>query len=281
MGETLVYIVFPETENYEQSPSANLMALKQTGEINTEVLMQLFDTLKDNLLFFEYEHYIPVYEEKNLNAALCPIKTAVPAEFPNVQMKILTILRQIGVTEKAGITSKSLDSKYKLYHEDVTTTVLGDMANCIEKGKALVILDIQAALKYKKAIPVKKQYNDIELSIEIVNDIFSLYTWFTKNRKPQRQYDFNRKHGDANRRACGGSQLKTDEQETRELLYKAVGKDKKSALWYYDNKNNSFIYFENQREIRLAFHGYHIKEGESNFENIDIEKLRTVGVEIL
>ena len=45
MGETLVYIVFPETENCEQSQSANLMALKQTGEINTEVMMQLFDTL--------------------------------------------------------------------------------------------------------------------------------------------------------------------------------------------------------------------------------------------
>lgn len=281
MGETLVYIVFPETENYEQSPSANLMALKQTGEINAEVLMQLFDTLKDNLLFFEYEHFIPVYDTQNLNAALCPIKTSVPAEFPNVQMKILTILRQKGVTDKVRITSRSLDSKYKLYHEDVTTTILGDMASCLEMGKALVILDIHAALKYKNAIPVKKQYNDIELSIEIVTDTFSLYSWFTKNRKPQRQYDYNKKHGDAGRRAHGGSQLKTDEQETRELLHKAVGKDKKSALWYYDNKNNSFIYFENQREIRLAFHGYHIKEGESNFENIDIEKLRTVGVEIL
>ena len=280
MGETLVYIVFPETENYEQSPSANLMALKQTGEINTEVLMQLFDTLKDNLLFFEYEHYIPVYDEKNLNATLCPIKTSEPAEFPNVQMKILTILRQIGVTEKAGITSRSLDSKYNLYHQDVTTTVLGDMANCIEKGKALVILDIQAALKYKKAIPVKKQYNDIELSIEIVNNTLGLYSWFTSNRKPRRQYDYNSKHGDVYHKAHGGSQLKTDEQETRELLNKAVGKDKKSALWYYDKKNSSFIYFENQREIRLAFHGYHIKEGESNFENINVDKLREIGAEI-
>ena len=204
----------------------------------------------------------------------------MPAEFPNVQMKILTILRQIGVTEKAGITSRSLDSKYKLYHEDVTTTIFGDMASCLEKGKALVILDIQAALKYKQEAPVKKQYDDIGLTIKIVNNILGLYSWFTKNRKPQRQYDFNRKHGDANRRACGGSQLKTDEKETRELLHKAVGKDKKSALWYYDKKNNSFIYFENQREIRLAFHGYHFKEGESNFENINVDKLREIGAEI-
>ena len=279
MGETLVYIVFPETENCEQSPSANLMALKQQDEINADVLMQLFTTLEKNLSFFEYEHFVPVYNNQNLRATLCSLKATMPMAFPNQQMLFLTMLKQRSV-DITGITTRDLECKYKLYHQDVTTTVLGDMANCIEKGKALVILDIQAALKYKKAIPVKKQYNDIELSIEIVNDIFSLYTWFTKNRKPRRKYDYNPKHGDLYHKAHGGSQLKTDEQETRELLHKAVGKDKKSALWYYDNKNNSFIYFENQREIRLAFHGYHIKEGESNFENINVDKLREIGAEI-
>ena len=134
MGETLVYIVFPETENCEQSPSANLMALKQQDEINADVLMQLFTTLEKNLSFFEYEHFVPVYNKQNLRATLCSLKATMPMAFPNQQMLFLTMLKQRSV-DITGITTRDLECKYKLYHQDVTTTILGDMANCIEKGK--------------------------------------------------------------------------------------------------------------------------------------------------
>ena len=130
MGETLVYIVFPETENCEQSPSANLMALKQQDEINADVLMQLFTTLEKNLSFFEYEHFVPVYNNQNLRATLCSLKATMPMAFPNQQMLFLTMLKQRSV-DITGITTRDLECKYKLYHQDVTTTILGDMANCL------------------------------------------------------------------------------------------------------------------------------------------------------
>ena len=33
------------------------------------------------------------------------------------------------------------------------------------------------------------------------------------------------------------------------------------------------IYFENQQEERLAFHGYHLQPGEENYDNIDMDQL--------
>ena len=65
-------------------------------------------------------------------------------------------------------------------------------------------------------------------------------------------------------------------EEAQKLLEQAVGNDVNSSLWFYDSKYHKHIYFENQNEIRLAFHGYHLDENEENFNNISIEKLTTI-----
>jgi len=44
----------------------------------------------------------------------------------------------------------------------------------------------------------------------------------------------------------------------------------------YDRANKSYIYFENQKEMRLAFHGYHVVDGEENYQNIDVNKINEI-----
>lgn len=115
-----------------------------------------------------------------------------------------------------------------------------------------------------------------------MSSLKELYEWFSKNRLPQRIYVYNPKHGDAYHKAQAlpngkmAAQLETDEEATRCLLGKAIGIDTNSALWYYDHERKKFIYFENQREQRLAFHGYHLSPGDENYDNIDQEKLRQI-----
>lgn len=73
-----------------------------------------------------------------------------------------------------------------------------------------------------------------------------------------------------NRRAA---QLEVSKAEAQKLLELAVGADTTSALWYYDVQRKKHIYFENQQEERLAFHGYHLQPGEENYDNIDMDQL--------
>ena len=99
-------------------------------------------------------------------------------------------------------------------------------------------------------------------------------------------YVYNPKHGDDKHPAqmiAGttkrAAQLLTNRNDTERLLKLAVGTDINSALWYYDEANNCYIYFENQNELRLAFHGYHLSEGEENYDNIDFHKLSLLSEE--
>ena len=124
-----------------------------------------------------------------------------------------------------------------------------------------------------------------QFHIDVVTDVSGLHRWFSANRNPQRTYIYSDKHGNCfkksqfisgtSRRAA---QLDCTDAEAQLLLERAVGSDPASELWFYDEQRGKFIYFENQNELRLAFHGYHLLPGEDNFENIDIDKLDMIQI---
>ena len=60
-------------------------------------------------------------------------------------------------------------------------------------------------------------------------------------------------------------------------MKKAVGESVEGDLWYYDDANGCFIYFENQGDTpQHEYHAYHLKPGDKNYDKIVMEKLRKV-----
>lgn len=272
--KTLVYILLPEYVDLTHSTSTVSVKANTTIPLDVSVYKRILTRVKSILSFFGYEYIYPIYNIKNLKSFAWPIKT-VEDIYPDGKLFLQNLNRSIGWTT-ADDVSNSTHVSCILYGTDVTKEVIGDMASRQKFGNAVVILNMDALTSKTSPLPVTEKYTGQSIEIVSVDDIPNLHKWISKNRVPQRQYTFNPKHGDKFNKATYGSQLLTDENETKRLLASAVGETRDGALWLYDKTNNAYIYFENQHELRLAFHGYHVKEGDENYENINLQKLKIV-----
>ena len=125
------------------------------------------------------------------------------------------------------------------------------------------------------------------VKLQSINNVRDLHRWLSQNRFPRRNYVFNSKHGDAHHKAqtymdrhgnaIQAAQLLTDTQETEYLLKMSVGDFAEGDLWYYDNANVCYIYFENQGDTpQHEYHAYHLHRGEKNYDKINFDKLKRI-----
>lgn len=273
--KTLIYVLLPEYVDVSHCTSSVALTGKGQVSVNVSDYKKVLSQIKGILSFFGYEHIYPIYDFKNLKSFVWPLKT-VEDIYPDGKLFIKNMMRNIGWTTAEDVSCSSPGS-FMLYGADVSQEVIGDIASRQCFGNAVVILDIDSLSSKNSPLLVKEKYSGNPIDIVTAKNIRELYEWLSTNRIPQRLYCFNEKHGDMHHIATVGSQLRTDEGQTKELLRYAVGETKVGPLWLYDRVNSAYIYFENQRELRLAFHGYHINEGDENAENINLDKLRTIG----
>lgn len=243
---------------------------------------QLFDTID----FFRYEKCDRYYDVRNFLQANYPFDLLKDyyedrEEFPGDSESIIAQIVSNGFIDWRD-ESEEDGQRYCFYNMDVTEDVLGEIARNIRSEKAVVLLNMDAI---SHPSPIRLSYANGNCSVEIehVGSIKGLHGWFSKNRRPQRVFVYSSKHGDfyhPSEMISGtwrkAAQLECLQEEAQSLLDYAVGDDIGSSLWYYDAKYKKHIYFENQNEMRLAFHGYHLIENEENFNNISIDKLAAV-----
>lgn len=272
--KTLIYVLLPEYVDVDHGTSSVAISGNTEVEVDVSTYKAILSKVKDILVFFGYERLYPIYDVKNLKSFVWPLKT-IEDIYPDGKLLLKDYLKNIGWTTADDVSSKSPFSCL-LYNHEVTEEVIGDIASRQTYGNAVVILDMNTLKSKVSPLPVKEAYTGNSIEIATAEDIKTLYDWLSEHRIPLRIYCFNEKHGDKDHKAKGGSQLLTDETETMNLLKESVGETKEGALWLYDKANEAYIYFENQRELRLAFHGYHVNHGEENFENINLEKLKKV-----
>lgn len=281
--ETSLYILFKEYSDQSHSPSA--FYINGSNETEPEKIVGEVKEWLDKVHYFKYERCNRYYDSENMKNVLYPY-TSLKAEyeeeeFPNITVTIRALLNEEGFIDWKDEPTES-DEHYVLNGTDVTDNTLGEMARDAREGNAVVLFNCNA-IAYRSPICLNADPTSQQVFIEHYNNIRGLHRWFSENRLPQRVFDYNPKHGDnkhpaqliagTNRRAA---QLLTNRNDTEQLLKLAIGTDTNSALWYYDEANSCYIYFENQNELRLAFHGYHLSEGEENYDNIDLEKLNNL-----
>lgn len=281
---TSLFLLLKEYTDAEQMPSASYI---NGGDcLDESEWMEYYKYLFEIIDFFRYENCDRFYDKKNILHATYPFDLLRDyyedrEEYPCDSESIIAQIALMGFMDWREEYRED-DQQYFFYNTDVTDDMLAEMARSIRLDKAVVLLNLGAI--YRPS-PIKVSYAQGNCSVEIehVDSIKGLHGWFSENRKPQRVFVYSSKHGDfyhpsemisgAGRKAA---QLECKQEEAQKLLEQAVGNDVRSSLWFYDAKYKKHIYFENQREIRLAFHGYHLSENEENFSNISIVKLTTV-----
>lgn len=284
--KTAFYILFKEYSDSSRSPSA--LYIKDNTETDSEQIVKEVNEWLKIARFFKYERCDRYYDSENMKGVLYPYivlqEEYEEEEYPNVTVVIQALLNEEGFVDWRDEPLES-GEQYSLNNQDVTNDCLGEMARNEAQGNAVVLLNCNA-FHFRSPIVLSVNPTGNNVSIYWYNDIRSFHQWFSDNRQPQRVYVYNPKHGDDKHPAqmiAGttkrAAQLLTNRNDTERLLKLAVGTDINSALWYYDEANNCYIYFENQNELRLAFHGYHLSEGEENYDNIDFHKLSLLSEE--
>lgn len=281
---TSLFLLLKEYTDAGRTPSV----LYINGEdcLDESEWLKYYAHLFDIIDFFRYEKCDRFYDIKNILQATYPFDLLKNYyedrdEYPGCSEIIIAQIVSMGFMNWRE-ESEEDGQQYFFYDMDVTEDMFAEIARNIRSEKAVVLLNLDAI---SHPSPIKLSYANGHCSVEIVHVdcIKELHMWFSENRKPQRVFVYSSKHGDfyhpsemisgSGRRAA---QLKCLQSEAQALLNRAVGHDIESSLWYYDAKYNKHIYFENQNEIRMAFHGYHLSANEENFGNISIAKLIAV-----
>lgn len=282
--ETSLFLLLKEYADGETMPSAPYIQAEDC--LDERQWLEQYKRLIEAVDFFRYEKCNRFFDMKNLVKAAFPFDLLKDYyeerdEYPCTSENILTQIGSMGFIDWREDYEED-GQRYFFYDMEVTADTLGEMARNVRSDKAAILLNLDA-VSHPSPIKLSYAHGNCSVEIEHVDCIKGLHEWFSKNRKPQRIFVYSRKHGDCYKQSeiisgtgRRAAQLECLQEEAQILLEQAVGNDIGSSLWFYDAKYNKHVYFENQNEIRLAFHGYHLSENEENFNNIATDKLRAV-----
>lgn len=278
---TTLYVLFQEYTDQGRQPSAPFVNGKDFPLDDGCYVHGLMDKCFGVVDYFCHEEVQKLYDENNVKGLLYQY-SELSDEYPGKEVEFLSQLQRHGFTDWDDV--KKENEENVIYGDwDVTEHLIGDMTHREKSDGHTILLNIEALETADGVISVRCNHNSILL--KVCETIPKLHLWISENRAPQRLYCYNKKHGDAyhlsqviqDGRGLRAAQLETNESETNELLKLAVGRSRDSELWYWDENRKKFIYFENQNTINPpSFHAYHLKMGEKNSENIDVEKLSAV-----
>lgn len=289
----IVYVLFKEHVGDYEDVSIPCVNCSVVTKKDCEDVKKFINNTIDFLNFFEYETTQFVYDVANLKALICTPITSQhdpDSDEPEYPTPDGVFLAQIRIGGMADWTEFPLHDNKKVTYldNDITSCVLGNVANHVATGMKearAVILNLGAFYSGCEEV-IAKHIHKGEIKIPVVSDIKSLHAWLSENRYPRRIYCYNKKHGDdkhesetyTNRKnqKIKAAQLETNSEDTDKLLALAIANSADSELWYWDAERGKFIYFENQNTTPDSYHAYHLKKGEKNFDNINIDKLREI-----
>lgn len=283
---TSLFVLFREYADQCYAPSSSY--IHSVSEIDADKQLAFFDRWFAIIHFFKYETCDRFYDSRNIKGMLYPYQLLkneyeeLEEEYPNLTRYVSARLKDEGFEDWRD-THDDTEGRYQSFSYngiDVTNDTLGEVLR-VKCNNPAILLNCNA-LRCPNRIPISS--NDRQAYyVDCVDDVQTLHKWFSKNRSPQRLFIYNPKHGDkfhpskyipgTNRKAA---QLEATCEDAQKLLELAISVQPSDAFWYYDEAVDKYIYFENQQEIRLAFHAYHLSPGEENYENIDKEKIEKV-----
>lgn len=255
MGEEL-FLVLPEKDR-SRWPSYNRLLVE---EINSNYFQYICSGISIISEFFDYEYNKRcLYDHRNVNAFK-----------PFLDKNETTLLRKLlfenGWEDIRESAQNAMSSEYIIYGVKVDGyNVLTEAANRKKdfptNSYVLLAKDIQILNHGKLTITVDG--SDIELeSIEMT--INTLHTWLSNNRKPERNYNWNPKHGENGKGAHRDHQgypvalLLSSKEHAKEILKYAIGVEGKKSLYVYDDPYEKVMQF--MPEAENTYHSFHIED---------------------
>lgn len=144
--------------------------------------------------------------------------------------------------------------------KDDTLCEMAERKAVATDGSVFLLVNQDAFSDAVKAIQVKRNQADWELEVRKA-DFKSVLKWYETNRKPQRIFNLNPKHGENGKGAHPANKgekvsiLMCSREEAENMLLKAIGADLR-VLYFFDQVHNQYIEFKCESEN--TYHGFHL-----------------------
>lgn len=280
---TEIFFLFPEyidTNHLSSAPYINNMNFDYS-----EACPKCVKKFIQLLSFFSYERHISkYYDKKNLDGMLFPYDEF----FPDIELQVITALRDYDVLDwrnDLGDGNNEIEWRGNKILNDTCALVYDrSKINTPDLLIHATLFSIENAIECEsKTFCFKKE--DVNYSLSIQTSLIDLHAWLSENRIPQRQYKYNRKHGENgindNSRLPDGTPaalLECDSKQAQQMLCKAIGDiDIDNNLWYFDHVRKKIIYFEFQNENpQNEYHCYHLSPGDKRYDKVNLNLLRQI-----
>lgn len=271
METTELFLLFPK---YKESSQDQSLYINGIDLMDTEELHDYIQRISAMNAFFVHEEYQGYYDALNIAAFAYPLEEIEDC-YPGEKTYLRTLLK-----EWENWRDQSLQDEHDLftfYARPISNDTLCEIAKRKKEqlDSAFLLINHQAFLYSQPEIKISCSGREQEIHIRRI-EIKEIAEWFIQNRKPQRIYNWNRKHGELGVGAHPDhhgevvSKLLCSRVEAKELLKKAIGLRPQGVMYCYDDKYAHYMEFK--MESANTFHSFHI-EDESRVPKVVKDKI--------
>lgn len=257
MEHSELFLLLPKYEDVEEQPEY----IKSTNIMTEDEFLKVINKIDEICMLISNENYKGYYDAENVSAFLYPAKT-LKKSYPNTITRMRMVMNKWGENWRTQKVQKDT-VKYMYYCISIKDDTLCEMTERkfgSTDGSSFLLVNCDAFSCASETITTKRNQDEMELDVRNA-DIKSISKWYETNRKPQRIFNLNPKHGENGRGAHPGNKgekvsvLMCSRGEAKEMLLKAIGSDLR-ILYFFDQIHNQYIEFK--RESENTYHGFHI-----------------------
>ena len=259
MEHSELFLLLPRYEEVVGQPdyiiAKNIMT---KGEI-----LKVIERIDEVCSFVKNENYKGYYDANNISAFLYPVTVAEDC-YPGTSTRMRTVMRKWGENwRKLKIQKDTENYAYRgLPIKDDTLCEMMERKSVSKNESTFLLINIDAFSCPANTIKPKRNQTEVVLDVR-KTDVKSISEWYAINRKPQRIFHLNPKHGEngkgAHFRNKGEkvSVLMCSRDEAKDMLLKAIGNELK-VLYFFDDTRGQYIEFK--QESNNTYHGFHLDE---------------------
>lgn len=257
MEHSEFFLLLPKYEDVEEQPEY----IKSTNIMTEDEFLKVINKIDDIYMLISNENYKGYYDAENVSAFLYPAKT-LKKSYPNTITRMRMVMNKWGENWRTQKVQKDT-VKYMYYCIPIKDDTLCEMTErkFVSKDEStFLLINYDAFSCASETIITKRNQDEVKLNVRNA-DIKNISKWYETNRKPQRIFNLNPKHGENGKGAHPGNKgekvsvLMCNKEEAKNMLLKAIGSDLR-VLYFFDQVHNQFIEFK--RESENTYHGFHL-----------------------
>lgn len=257
MEHSELFLLLPKYEDVEEQPEY----IKSTNIMTEDEFLKVINKIDEICMLISNENYKGYYDAENVSAFLYPAKT-LKKSYPNTITRMRMVMNKWGENWRTQKVQKDT-VKYMYYCIPIKDDTLCEMTErkFVSKDEStFLLINYDAFSCASETIIIKRNQDEVKLNVRNA-DIKNISKWYETNRKPQRIFNLNPKHGENGKGAHPGNKgekvsvLMCNKEEAKNMLLKAIGTDLR-VLYFFDQVHNQFIEFK--RESENTYHGFHL-----------------------